>query len=446
MFRFTPLGRRTVRTATVGALAVAACTTLMAAVPQPSSTGRTPARCIRSWRSSRSRRRRRGCSTETVGRHQHRRDRRCGRRPDRRRWGYRRRRAPPQGPQRRLSRACPWPQPSGARFGRPFRGVCRPSGARPSGHPAQDLAVRDHEPGVLPRAPLPPCLRDRRQLGAGRVAAGHGQVRVAGVGRTVRPQAAPPGALLRCGEAPGGGGRRDLGEACPRGPRRTAFGPRPVRRRWRGRRGGTGPASRPGRVARGTRRRPRSRCRGRRRHRRAGDTRRISRRARTGSPTCWSTWWAWTTSKESSGKSRAWTSATANSTFSRPRSAATARAFTRTPSAASTAVTRPGATRAARSAVMVPGPQPTSSTSRPHGERGQQIGRRVGGGPPAVRAQDRLVVAVGVDGGLLGRGVRGRGGGMRHRSVSLGVGACSPPYAPMSNNETRVLKCGRRLS
>ncbi|WP_327165086.1 hypothetical protein OG988_07385 [Streptomyces zaomyceticus] len=30
MFRFTPLGRRTVRTATVGALAVAACTTLMA--------------------------------------------------------------------------------------------------------------------------------------------------------------------------------------------------------------------------------------------------------------------------------------------------------------------------------------------------------------------------------------------------------------------------------
>ena len=84
--------------------------------------------------------------------------------------------------------------------------------------------------------------------------------------------------------------------ARPRAPRRAGAGRRPARRRWPGQPPGRARAIGRGRGGAGTTRTPRSRCRGRPPLPRACVTRAISRSAATGSATCWSTWWACTTS------------------------------------------------------------------------------------------------------------------------------------------------------
>ena len=217
-----------------------------------------------------------------------------------------------------------------------------------------------------------------RQLGRVGVPAVDGLPGDRRVDDPVRPQAAPPAAVLGRREAPGRRARRHRARTGRVRPGQQVPRRRPARPRCRGRPPGRSPAS--GRAADrpGTRSSPRSRRPGRRPRRRRGRPAASRAAPPTGSPRCCSTWWACTTSKVSSAASRAYTSPVRKVIVSSPAAAARARADSSGPAAGSMASTRPGATRPAMSTLIVPGPQPTSSTVGPGHQPVGEVGRRVG--------------------------------------------------------------------
>ena len=126
-------------------------------------------------------------------------------------------------------------------------------------------------------------------------------------------------------------------------------------------------------------------------------TRPISRSARTGSSTCCSTWWACTTSNAPSGRSSPCTSPTTKSTLSTSRRRASSRAR---PRASLRAFERGDPTHRSDQLREVHGDGARSAADveqpHPRAEQGQQVAGRVLRRTPPVRAEHRLVVAVGV--------------------------------------------------
>ena len=267
------------------------------------------------------------------------------------------------------------------------------------------------EPAVRLGRPCSPRIRDPTQLGRIADAAFDRLFREGRRRDPVCPQAAPPGAVAGCREAPHRCRRHDLGEAGGAAPgqqpatriRLAAVGPGDLAVDRQ-------PAVEQG-IGPGTRSSPRSHCPARRRcHRddRPGASRPGRRPAGPGAG-----------GAGGRGRRRSCRPGTRarrhrrrRSAMATPAVAASARAVARGASARSTPTTRPGATMRARSMVIVPGPQPTSSRSWPARKVRQEVGRGVGGRPPAMRAQDALVVAVRVGLGRAGHaGQLGDGAG-----------------------------------
>src|SRR4051794_18929656 len=82
-----------------------------------------------------------------------------------------------------------------------------------------ELAVREREPGVGVLRPLAPGRRHLLEVVLGRLPGLDRLPREVGLHGTVRPEAAPPGALLRRAEAPDGRRGADVGETGRAGPR-----------------------------------------------------------------------------------------------------------------------------------------------------------------------------------------------------------------------------------